>query len=168
MPGQHLPQVTLVGVCISCFGTKVALAPRRLRGGVDFARPLLTRFLLLELEPRKVYKESLSALTKLENFQLLSLTSNANSVNWLQYSIAIFYLDVSKTCLLLWQRKSLKGTPRGAIHNFFAPAPHTQQEKYYVQRDIKARKGKSISLSQAVQATHLFPTDRAEALQRLN
>lgn len=51
--GRYLPQVTLVGVWTSCFGAEAALAPCRLRGGAAFARPLLTRFLLLELEPRE-------------------------------------------------------------------------------------------------------------------
>lgn len=52
MPGRHLPQVTLVGAGTSCFGAEDALAPRRLQR-VALDRPLLTRFLLLELEPRE-------------------------------------------------------------------------------------------------------------------
>lgn len=53
MPGRHLPQVTLVGAGTSCFGAEDALAPRRLQREVALDRPLLTRFLLLELEPRE-------------------------------------------------------------------------------------------------------------------
>lgn len=52
MLDRHLPQVTLVGAWTSCFEAEAALPPRRLWREVDFARPLLTRFLLLELEPR--------------------------------------------------------------------------------------------------------------------
>lgn len=81
-PARHLPQVTLAGDGSSCLRAGTVLAPRRLPRALARALPLLTRFLLLELEPG----EGRQGMGKQEPWRVRGKTSKQTSAKGMRSS----------------------------------------------------------------------------------